>query len=288
MNLSIRFIYYKKICLLLAAMLFWCNVLLAQNHSHTRADFGESSASIDMHANNNAKQLLDEAYLPHEPELAVENDTEATPTATPNQLKHSSLNNKLSLNDLLIGRFTKKPLYMALKTNMLMDAVAIPNIGLEVYIGKNWSLAANWHYAWWKTDSEHWYWRTYGGDIGLRKWFGAKAAQKPLTGHHIGVYGQLLTYDIATGGRGYLGDKWSYGAGVAYGYSLPIAKRLNIDFTLGVGYLGGEYEEYLPIDHCYVWQATKDRHWVGPTKAEISIVWLLGRSNTNKTKGAKR
>ena len=181
-----------------------------------------------------------------------------------------------------------EPFYMALKTNVLYDVLAIPNIGIEFYLGKNWSAAANWHYAWWKTDRKHWYWRTYGGDVALRKWFGSKANEKPLTGHHIGVYGQMVIYDFETGNRGYLGDRWSFGGGIEYGYSLPIKKRFNIDFTLGVGYLGGEYKEYLPMDDCYVWQATKDRKWFGPTKAEISFVWLLGRGNTNKRKGGNQ
>ena len=179
-----------------------------------------------------------------------------------------------------------KSFYMALKTNALYDVLAIPNIGVEFYLGKKWSVAANWHYAWWKSDPSSWYWRTYGGDVALRRWLGRRAAEKPLTGHHVGVYGQILTYDFETGGRGYLGDKWSYAAGVEYGYSLPIAKRLNIDFTLGVGYLSGEYKEYLPMDECYVWQATKNRKWFGPTKAEISLVWLIGHGNKNK--GGKR
>ena len=61
-----------------------------------------------------------------------------------------------------------------------------------------------------------------------------------------------------------------------------------MDFTVGIGYLGGEYKEYLPIDNCYVWQATKHRHWFGPTKAEVSLVWLLGRGNYNEKKGGKR
>ena len=183
---------------------------------------------------------------------------------------------------------TAKPLYVALKTNALLDVITIPNIGVEFYLGKNWSVAANGHYAWWKTDSKSWYWRTYGGDVALRKWFGSKAKEKPLTGHHIGVYGQMITYDFETGNKGYLGDRWTYGGGVEYGYSLPIKKRINIDFTVGVGYLSGEYKEYLPMEDCYVWQATKNRKWFGPTKAEISLVWLLGKGNTNKTRGGKR
>ena len=93
-----------------------------------------------------------------------------------------------------------------------------------------------------------------------------------------------MTYDFETGGRGYLGDRWSYFGGVSIGYSMPIKRRLNIDFTLGVGYLGGEYKEYIPDAGCYVWQATKQRHWFGPTKLEVSLVWLIGHGNINKYK----
>lgn len=178
----------------------------------------------------------------------------------------------------------KKPWYVGVKTNMLYDALLVPNGGLEIYLGKNWSIDAYWMYAWWKSDRVHNYWRTYGGDVELRKWLGSAARRKPLTGHHIGAYAQIVTYDFELGGRGYLADRWSYAAGVSYGYSLPVAKRLNIDFSMGLGYMGGEYKEYLPQDGHYVWQSTKRRHWIGPTKAEISLVWLIGRGNTNRTR----
>lgn len=174
--------------------------------------------------------------------------------------------------------------YMAIKTNLLYDALITPNIGAEFYLGKRWSVAGNWMYAWWKSDPDSWYHRTYGGDLEFRKWFGRKSLEKPLQGWHVGLYGQMVTYDFDWGGRGYLGDRWSWAGGVAVGYSTPIAKRLNLDFNLGIGYLGGEYKEYLPIDDCYVWQVTKQRHWFGPTKAEISLVWLIGRGNINKDK----
>lgn len=186
--------------------------------------------------------------------------------------------------------------YLAVKTNMLYDALLVPNIGVEVYLGKDWSVAANWMYAWWKTDRRHWYWRTYGGDLSVRKWLGKAAKAKPLTGHHLGVYGQIFTYDFETGGKGYIGgkpggtlwDKMNYSAGVEYGYSLPVAYRLNIDFSIAVGYWGGTYYEYKPVDNCYVWQSTKERHWFGPTKAEVSLVWLIGRGNFNEGKGGRR
>lgn len=79
----------------------------------------------------------------------------------------------------------------------------------------------------------------------------------------------------------------NWGVGLEYGYSLPVTRRLNIDFGLCVGYLSGEYQEYLPEDGCYVWQATKKRRWFGPTKANISLVWLIGCNNYNSKKGGR-
>ncbi len=191
---------------------------------------------------------------------------------------------------------TRKPFYMAVKTNMLEDLLLVPNIGMEFYLGKGITIGGNWKYAWWHSDRKHNYWRIYGGDVNIRKYFGGKAKEKPLQGHHIGVYAQALTYDFELGGKGIIGgvpggtifDKLNYGVGVEYGYSLPIARRLNLDFSIGLGYFGGQYHEYEPKDNCYVWQATKHRHYWGPTKAEISLVWLLGRGNVNEKKGGRR
>ena len=190
----------------------------------------------------------------------------------------------------------EEPFYWALKTNLLYDAALVPNVGAEFHIGRNWSVGGNWMYAWWKNDASGWYWRIYGGDIHVRKWFGKKAEEKPLTGHHIGIYAQTLTYDFCTGGRGYMGgepggniwDRASFAGGVEYGYSHPVGRRLNLDFTVGIGYLGGRYHEYLPEDDCYVWQTTKNRKWFGPTKAEVSLVWLMGKGNVNEKKGGRK
>ena len=51
---------------------------------------------------------------------------------------------------------------------------------------------------------------------------------------------------------------------------------------MGAGYHSGIYYEYIPVDGQYVWQATKRRHWLGPTKAEVTLVWLIGCDNYNR------
>ena len=86
------------------------------------------------------------------------------------------------------------------------------------------------------------------------------------------------------GGRPHhsLWDRSLANAGIEYGYSLPVARRLNIDFTIGIGYLGGHYVKYHPEGKTYVWDSLNKLTWVGPTKAEISLVWLIGNDNYNR------
>lgn len=237
----------------------------------------------------------------HIPESVVENQTDLSDMAELNDLKdiENAENPEIAENPDNAGNaensVTHKPFYLAVKTNMLYDAALVPNLSAEFYLGKNLSLYGEWMYAWWENEKRHRSWRIYGGDLGLRWWFGRKAHAKPLTGHHLGIYGGILTFDFATGDHGFLGGKpkgtlWDrhlINAGVEYGYSLPVAKRLNIDFSIGLGYLGGYYIKYFPFDNDLYRDKEINMHFFGPTKAEISLVWLIGRGNRNVRKGGE-
>ena len=105
------------------------------------------------------------------------------------------------------------------------------------------------------------------------------------TGHHLGVYMTGVTYDVEWGGKGYQASKFGFGGGIEYGYSKRIGKRLDLDFSLGVGFQDGEYKEYEPANDDtghYIWLATKKRHWWGPTKAEVTLKWILGPAREKK------
>ena len=195
----------------------------------------------------------------------------------------------------------KKPFYMALKTNMLYDVVAIPNVAAEFHLGDRFSLSANYTHAWWSNASKNFFWRYYGAEASLRYWFGKSSRVKPLQGHHIGVNYQIMTYDFQLGGEGVLAgkpggtliDRPSHTVALEYGFSVPIARRLNLDFVVGVGYNWGKFVKYNPVDGHFVWKGDYSRKYLGPTKAEVSLVWQIGRGNYNekfnkKNKEAKR
>lgn len=172
---------------------------------------------------------------------------------------------------------------LALRTNLLYDALAIPNIGAELYLGRNFSVQCQWMYAWWSHRCKNFFWRIYGGDIGARWWFGKLARKSPLRGHHLGIYAQTVIWDFEFGGRGYMGgvpggaiwDRANFGCGIEYGYSMPVSDRLSIDFNIGVGYVGGSLREYIPKCGYYVWQSTRKLNYIGPTKLEISLVRIF-------------
>jgi len=177
---------------------------------------------------------------------------------------------------------------VALRTNMLYDAALIPNIGIEVKLGKGFTIGADWFGTWLFSDKKHIYWQCYGGYLTARYYWGKAAAEQPFTGHHVGIYGTALTYDVEFGGKGYQAAKFGFGGGVEYGYSLRVARSLCIDFNLGLGYQGGEYKVYMPTDDGtghYVWMSTHMRHWWGPTKVEVSLKWLLEASPRPSPKG---
>jgi hypothetical protein len=178
--------------------------------------------------------------------------------------------------------------YVALNTNTLYLLGAVPNAGLEIALRGGWSFALSWHHAWWSKDARHRYWRTYGGEVALRRWLAADPDfRSPLQGHHVGVYVQALTWDFEWGGRGYLAARPVYAAGAEWGYARRLARRLQLQFVLGFGYLSGEYKEYLPESGLYMWQVTKRLRWVGPTKAEVALVWIPGPLVYKKRGGHK-
>ena len=196
------------------------------------------------------------------------------------------------VDSLRLSSATSSTPCVALKSNLLYDAAVIPNIGVEVALGHRFTVAADWFYTWFSSNHRHRYWQGYGGYLTLRRYLGKSpevsglksevsslksevSGPSPLVGHHLGLYVLGLTYDVEWGGRGYQAARFGFGGGLEYGYSAPIGRRLLLDFSIGVGFQDGEYKTYDPIDEHYVWQSTNKRHWFGPTKAEVTLKWLL-------------
>lgn len=177
-----------------------------------------------------------------------------------------------------------------LTTNLLYDAALVPNIGVGIGVTDRVTLLADWMYARWSNRDKRRYWRIYGGDVEARYRIGNSHKRSPLGGHHVGVYGSMACYDFQTGRdhKGVLSDKYNYVVGLSYTYSLPVATRLHVDFSLGVGYLWGIYKKHTPIDDCDVWLSTNKLRWFGPTRAGVSLVWMFGKAYNDRKGGLDR
>lgn len=178
----------------------------------------------------------------------------------------------------------EKTTYVQLKTNILYDALVVPNLSAEISLNKSWTIEVGYWYTWWKNDTSHKYWRGYGEEIDVRKYLGKHDSKVPFSGHHVGATFQMCLYDIEFGNRGYMSD-FSYGIGAEYGYSVPLSSKARIDFAIAVGYFGGRYRVYDPMDSHYVWKENRNLHWVGPVKAGISFAYIL---NKKHKKGGKQ
>lgn len=171
-----------------------------------------------------------------------------------------------------------RPLF-ALKTNLLFDLALAPNIELELPLGRRnrWSLNAEWMFPWWLIDNDKYCFQVLSGGLEGRYWLGNRTARRTLTGHFLGFYAGGGKYDLQWKENGYQGE-FCIASGISYGYSAPIARRLNLEFSIGIGLLRTDYEHYHAINdyHTLLWQNDGKYTWFGPTKAKISLVWFLG------------
>lgn len=171
----------------------------------------------------------------------------------------------------------------ALKTNLLYDAATVLNFAVEVPFNEKFSILYEHHCPWWLSDDNKYclQFLSYGGEF--RWWFKPKTQPESakrvkrdaLVGHFLGLYGWGGKLDFQNE-REFCYQAEFTSVGLTYGYSMPISKRLNMEFSLSVGYAQIPYVHYNPSDDYEI--LIKDRNkmgtvkYFGPTKAEISLV----------------
>lgn len=170
-----------------------------------------------------------------------------------------------------------------LRTNFLSP---LTNFGVEYCINDSWSVGADYYFPWAFRNPDHKNcFQLLGGQIEGRYWIGDRQYHNRLEGHSVGAYISGGYYDF---GRNYNGSQGEFvSAGVDYLYSLPICNdKLHLEFTIGIGYLYSYVKPYEVLEDgglAYKLGYTKNVHWVGPTKAGVSLVVPI----TTKRRGGK-
>lgn len=170
---------------------------------------------------------------------------------------------------------------VAIKSNLLYDAAITPDLGIEISLSKKISIGMEGVYAWWSNDRKHRYWRIRGGWLDASWWFGNRARQQRLIGHHAGIYLSLHDFDFEFGNKGWQARNPVFGAGLTYGYSFRLSDRLSLDLHLRIGYAGGRVKKYIP--QCGAYNSIREYHsnYWGLTGVGVSLVWFPGRGNSN-------
>lgn len=166
---------------------------------------------------------------------------------------------------------------VALKNNILYDLALAPNVEVEVPVGRRWSLNAEYKCPWWSDAASSFCYQLLSGGLELRYWLGDRRFRNRLTGHFFGVYAEGGAYDFQfKEEKGVRGDNYM-AVGFTYGYSLRLLRHMAIEFSLGMGYLETEYREYTSYGDHLVWTSSGRYHFIGPTKAKVSLVWLISK-----------
>jgi hypothetical protein len=167
----------------------------------------------------------------------------------------------------------------AIKTNLLYAAATLtPNLTVEAGLGRRTSLQLSGSYNPWHLKG------TIDNDkksvhMILKPEFRWWPCER-FNGHFFGADLIFARYNISTHDvpllfeKEYRYDGIAYGAGVTYGYNLMLAKRWSLEFAVGVGVLGLDYDRYtcaacdrnaIPVKKIYF----------GPTNAAINLSFLI-------------
>lgn len=188
----------------------------------------------------------------------------------------------LTLCVSLLGLLETQAQKLAIKTNLLYGAYTYtPNLGLELALSKRSTLEVGGGYNWFNKDASsvnnkklvHWL-----GQMEYRYWLCSK-----FSGHFFGVHALGTQYNIAghelpllfgKDSKKHRYEGWGAGAGISYGYNFYLGKRWGLETNIGVGYARLHYDKYDCVK-CGKKKATENRNYFGPTKAGISLIYII-------------
>ncbi|MBQ8673509.1 MAG: DUF3575 domain-containing protein [Bacteroides sp.] len=178
---------------------------------------------------------------------------------------------------LLLFLFCALRAQVALKTNVPMDVLRMPNLGVEAGVSKRLTLDLTGYYTPWKFSDTKMH-KLLMVQPELRYWFCDK-----FNGHFLGLHLMGGVYNTM-GFKPPFGlwddmDEYRYkgqfyGAGLSYGYQFILDRHWNLEATLGLGYNYVTYRKYVCKD-CGRQIEKSHKNYVGPTKAALNLVYIF-------------
>ena len=174
--------------------------------------------------------------------------------------------------------------FIAAKTNLLVGAATVANLGFEIELGKKWSLDVPVYYSPYNITPTR-KCRILATQPEVRFW-PAKAG----SGHFIGLHGTVGFFNIAINDHGRYQDPDSpaWGCGLGYGYALNFGANKNwgLEFNIGLGVVKYKYDVYYNRENGQKFDSGEGWWW-GPTRAGITLTYKWWWPRTPKTKEVK-
>lgn len=171
---------------------------------------------------------------------------------------------------------------VAVKTNILYDALLNVNAGVEVGLAPRWTAEISADYNSWTLSHDR-KWKHWFLQPEVRYWFCER-----FSGHFVGAHLIGGQYNVGglKNGINFLGTDfsklsdrryqgWFAGAGIAYGYSWILDQHWNVEAEIGIGWTYSRSDVY-PCATCGTKLAEgKPHNYVGPTKAAINLIYTF-------------
>ena len=172
--------------------------------------------------------------------------------------------------------------HVALKTNLLYDALLSPTLGIEVGLAPKWSFDLSGTLNAWIVNDRRW--KQWMVQPEARYWFCRRFSGNFLALHAIG--GQYNFGNIDLGVKKFLGTNFEYlkdhrvqgwmaGAGFGYGHSWILGRHWNIEAEIAVGWIYTRYDAFKCNDCGKKVEEDKPHNYFGPTKAAVNLIYVF-------------
>ena len=160
--------------------------------------------------------------------------------------------------------------YQALKTNLAFDAIGALNLAYEVQVHNRMTLDIPVTWSLWDAQREHAL-RIVALQPELRWWMGKETGR----GHFFGLHAHAAWYNLKWDENRYQDEgRPLLGAGLSYGYKLPLGEHWGAEFNVGLGYANMKYNTYYNIENGALLN-TRIRNYWGLTRIGLSLVYRL-------------
>lgn len=167
---------------------------------------------------------------------------------------------------------------VAVKSNALSAVLGSVNAGVEVALGRRITLEGYGSIRPWErqetsvkkywlaqTEVRHWFCQKFNGAF-----IGAF-----VNGAQFNMGGKKLPFGLFPDLERHRYEGYLLGGGATYGYQVMLNAHWNVECSVSAGYEFVHYKRYRCPRECAGLDKVDNYHYVGPTKASVSLIYLF-------------